>query len=187
MSKLIIRAKQFAERAHAGQVRKLNDEPFMNHPTNVASTLKGAGFDETVVAAGYLHDVVEDTAVTITEISEQFGEKVTSLVEANTENMKLPWRERKEQTIMNARKGSMEVKALIAADKKDNLSNILKYEKQMGERVWSAFSKGKHDQYWYYSSVLEAIFQNVASKEIPPFFLEYKKLVDQLQQLIMKK
>lgn len=186
MSKLILQAKQFAERAHAGQVRKLNDEPFMNHPINVASTLQSAGFDETVVAAGYLHDVVEDTAVTIAEVSERFGEQVKELVEANTENGKLPWRERKAQTIVNAEQGSLQVKALIAADKLDNLSNILKYEKDMGEEVWSAFSKGKQDQYWYYSNICEALFRNVMKEQMPAFFVDYKKLVEKLQELIMK-
>ena len=185
MSKLIIQAKQFAERAHAGQVRKLNDEPFMNHPTNVASTLLAAGFDEIVVAAGYLHDVVEDTTVEIAEISRKFGEKVKALVEANTEDTQLPWKERKRQTIQAAKQGSVEVKALIAADKMDNLTNVLKYEKQMGEKVWSAFSKGKQDQYWYYSKVAEAIFENVPEEEIPLFFYEYKKLVRTLQKIVM--
>ena len=184
MSKLIIQAKQFAERAHAGQVRKLNDEPFMNHPTNVASTLLAAGFDEIVVAAGYLHDVVEDTIVEIAEISRKFGEKVKALVEANTEDTRLPWKERKGQTIQAAKQGSIEVKALIAADKMDNLANVLKYEKQMGEKVWSAFSKGKQDQYWYYSKVAEAIFENVPKQEIPSFFYDYKKLVHSLEKLI---
>lgn len=184
MSKLITQAKRFAEQAHVGQVRKLNDESFMNHPTNVASTLLAAGFDEAVVAAGYLHDVVEDTTVGIVQISDQFGEKVTALVEANTEDKRLPWKERKGQTIQAAKHGSIEVKALIAADKMDNLTNVLKYEKQMGEKVWSVFSKGKQDQYWYYSNVAEAIFENVPEEDIPSFFFEYKKLVNVLEKRI---
>ena len=184
MSKLIDQAKRFAEKAHAGQVRKLKDEPFMNHPTNVASTLLAAGFDETVVAAGYLHDVVEDTTVEIAQISKEFGEKVKALVEANTEDTQLSWKDRKGQTIQAAKHGSIEVKSLIAADKMDNLTNILKYEKQMGDKVWSAFTKGKQDQYWYYSKVAEAIFENVPEDDIPSFFFEYKKLVHSLEKLI---
>ena len=186
MSKLILQAKQFAERAHYGQVRKLNDEPFMNHPTNVASILNAAGFDEIVVAAGYLHDVVEDTDVTMEEIVAEFGNEVKALVEANTEDLQLPWQQRKEQTILAARNGSIQVKALIAADKMDNLTNFLKYEKQLGARVWSVFSKGIEDQYWYYSEVSKAIFENASEEQIPSFFFEYKKLVLLLQQLVNK-
>ena len=63
------KAKIFAIEAHKGQVRKSQKEkPMIIHPINVANILKEAGFDENVVAAGFLHDVVEDTKYTEEDI-----------------------------------------------------------------------------------------------------------------------
>ena len=59
------KAKEFAINAHKGQIRKSNKEkPMIIHPINVADILSEYGFDDNVVAAGYLHDVIEDTKYT---------------------------------------------------------------------------------------------------------------------------
>lgn len=183
-SNLIIQAKRFAEKAHKGQIRKLNNEPFMNHPNHVASILSNAGFSDVVVAAGYLHDVVEDTAVPLLEIEREFGSEVGCLVNANTENQLYSWRKRKLQTIENAKDSSLEVKALIAADKFDNLTNVMKYHNEMGDSVWSVFARGKEEQYWYYSEVARALFTNIEENDIPLFFYEYKQLVEELHEIL---
>ena len=185
-SRLINLAKRFAEDAHKGQVRKLNAEPFMNHPENVARTLYEAGFREEVVAAGYLHDVVEDTDVSLTEIESVFGREVSRLVAGNTETTGLPWTERKLETIGRAENGSIEVKALICADKYDNLANIMKYYAVSGNEVWKVFSMGKDDQYWYYSEVAKALFANTGGVKVPAYFWEYGKLVQKLKYVILK-
>ena len=63
-----LKAKEFAIKAHKGQVRKSDKEkPMIIHPINVGQILKQYGFDENVVSAGYLHDVVEDTSYELTE------------------------------------------------------------------------------------------------------------------------
>ena len=77
------KAKTFATAAHAavGQLRKYTFEPYIVHPTEVASivaTVEGA--TEAMVAAAYLHDTVEDTGVTIELIREEFGDEVATLV-----------------------------------------------------------------------------------------------------------
>ena len=183
-SRLIKLAKQFAADAHKGQVRKLNAEPFMNHPENVARLLYDAGFREELVAAGYLHDVVEDTDVSLAEIESVFGKEVSRLVAGNTESTGLPWIERKLETIGRAEKGSLECKALICADKLDNLSNIMKYFQLSGDEVWKAFSVGKDQQYWYYSEVAKALFANIGGMQVPDYFSEYGRLVRKLKEVI---
>ena len=70
---LIQKAYVFAATAHAGQTR-LSGEPYLSHPLAVAYTLADMGFDEPTVAAGLLHDTVEDTGTTIEEIDDKFGE-----------------------------------------------------------------------------------------------------------------
>ena len=78
---LIQKAYVFAATAHAGQTR-LSGEPYLSHPLAVAYTLADMGFDEPTVAAGLLHDTVEDTGTTIEEIDDKFGEDVAARYKA---------------------------------------------------------------------------------------------------------
>ena len=71
------KAKEFAIKAHKGQVRKNEkDKPMIMHPISVAELLEEYGYDDNVVAAGYLHDVVEDTKYTI-EYDNTLDNKIT--------------------------------------------------------------------------------------------------------------
>ena len=76
------KAKIFATAAHAavGQVRKYTLEPYIEHPIEVAEMVKAAGGTEAMICAAYLHDTVEDTKVTRSDILEEFGEEVAVLV-----------------------------------------------------------------------------------------------------------
>ncbi|MCF6201726.1 MAG: HD domain-containing protein, partial [Hydrogenimonas sp.] len=76
-------ALSFAKDAHEGQLRK-SGEPYIVHPILVAAITASISSDETMVIAALLHDVVEDTAFTIEEIKERFGEDVAHLVEGLT-------------------------------------------------------------------------------------------------------
>jgi (p)ppGpp synthase/HD superfamily hydrolase len=75
---LIERARSFAIAAHlaVGQKRKYSGDPYWRHPRNVAGLLERAGMPPEVVAAGWLHDTVEDTAITISDLCHHFGVKV---------------------------------------------------------------------------------------------------------------
>ena len=92
-----LEAKEFAIKAHCGQVRKSDKEkPMIIHPINVGQILKQYGFDENVVSVGYLHDVVEDTSYEFDDIKNYFGEDIVSLVYGASEpNKSLSWEERK--------------------------------------------------------------------------------------------
>ena len=76
------RAREFATRAHESidQRRKYTNEPYIVHPTAVAEIVRGVPHTVEMIAAAYLHDVVEDTPVTIAEIEEEFGRAVAELV-----------------------------------------------------------------------------------------------------------
>ena len=80
---LICRAFNFAYTLHEGQYRK-SGEPYIAHPVAVAGLLRDLGGDSVTIAAGFLHDVVEDTDVTPEEIEAQFGPQVRQLVEGVT-------------------------------------------------------------------------------------------------------
>lgn len=80
---LILRAYAMAERAHADQVRKSGD-PYIQHPLAVASLLADLGMDADTIAAGLLHDVVEDSDIDLEGLGEEFGPDVASLVDGVT-------------------------------------------------------------------------------------------------------
>lgn len=79
---MVERARVFATAAHAavGQVRKYTFEPYIVHPTEVASIVATVPHTDEMLAAAYLHDTVEDTGVTILDIQIEFGNEVASLV-----------------------------------------------------------------------------------------------------------
>lgn len=92
---MINQAIIFATKAHEGQLRKVTQSPFIIHPLAVGCTLADAGEDEDVVVAGFLHDTVEDTDVTLDQIRDEFGDEVAELVDGCSENKALSWDERK--------------------------------------------------------------------------------------------
>ena len=85
---LIEKAYEVARRAHEGQLRK-SGEPYIIHPLYVASILADLELDKETIAAGLLHDVVEDTVLTRRQIEEQFGADVARLVDGVTKLKKL--------------------------------------------------------------------------------------------------
>jgi guanosine-3',5'-bis(diphosphate) 3'-pyrophosphohydrolase len=138
---LVRRAYAFAEAAHRGQRRK-DDRAFIAHPVHVARLLAARGYDEEVVAAALLHDVVEDTAVTLAEIREQFGARVAQLVECVTENPELPTPERKRAYREGLRHSPDAARAICAADKVCNASDLYQAASQGEEQVLARFAGG---------------------------------------------
>jgi len=120
------KAKKFAIRAHYNQVRKSEpDKPMIIHPMEVAKMLEEYGFDENVVSAACLHDVVEDTSYTIEDIEREFGEDIAQLVYSVSEPDKsLPWKERKQHTIDTIKNMDCRKKIIACADKINNLESL---------------------------------------------------------------
>lgn len=100
---LIIEAYNFAESAHEGQYRKSGEKYFI-HPVEVAKILIELKMDSSTIAAGLLHDVIEDTEYTYEYISEKFGEEVAMLVEGVTKLTRFSFNSREERQAENLRK-----------------------------------------------------------------------------------
>ena len=100
---LISRAFKFAYNLHQGQLRK-SGEPYICHPVAVAGILRDLGGSPVMIAAGFLHDVVEDTEVTVEEIEERFGEEVRRLVEGVTKLSKINFKSKTESQAENFRR-----------------------------------------------------------------------------------
>jgi GTP diphosphokinase / guanosine-3',5'-bis(diphosphate) 3'-diphosphatase len=100
---LICRAFDFAYSLHEGQVRA-SGEPYIAHPVAVAGILRDLGGSSAVIAAGFLHDVVEDTPVTLEELEQRFGTEVRTLVEGVTKLSKFKFSSKTEQQAENFRR-----------------------------------------------------------------------------------
>jgi GTP pyrophosphokinase len=134
---LICQAFNFAYQLHEGQTRK-SGEPYIAHPIAVASLLRSLGGDSVTIAAGFLHDVVEDTDVTSEEIEERFGVQVRLLVEGVTKLSKFNFSSTTERQAENFRRMFLamatDIRVIVVklADRLHNMRTLehLKPEKQ---------------------------------------------------------
>lgn len=172
------KAFTFAKNAHEGQMRKDGKE-FFTHPILVAETLEKYNYSEAVVSAGYLHDVIEDTKVTVEEMTAEFSPEVMSLVLVNTEDKTKTWIERKLHTHQQIPFLSIEERALIAADKFANVLDIkLNLKNIPSEDYWALFNAPYMSQRWYYRGIALALFVGLTDEEIEqnPLFKDYYTL-----------
>src|SRR3954466_5200205 len=100
---LIRKAYEFSQRYHSGQQRA-SGEPYLVHPLEVALVLAEMKMDAVSVAAGLLHDSVEDTSITIVDIRKEFGEQVAHIVEGVTKISKIDFASSEERQAENVRK-----------------------------------------------------------------------------------
>lgn len=123
---MILKATEFAANKHKGQFRKGNlNTPYINHPVKVAYVLEKVGVtDQVVLAAAILHDVIEDTDATHSDLKNVFNKKVADIVEEVSDNKYLSRDERKAFQISNASNLTYEARLIRIADKICNVQDI---------------------------------------------------------------
>lgn len=130
---LELRARVFATAAHAavGQVRKYTGEPYINHPAAVAEIVRAVPHSEEMLAAAWLHDVVEDTKVTYADIKAEFGEDVAVLVNWLTD-VSAPQdgnrAARKRKDLLNLADAPAAAQTVKVADLLDNAATIVELD-----------------------------------------------------------
>src|SRR3954468_17221772 len=100
---LLVRAYRFSEAAHRGQVRNSGD-PYITHCVDVAKILADLQLDSVTVASGLIHDVVEDTDVTVADVEREFGKEIAQIVDGLTKIGNLPLNSTQERQVENYRK-----------------------------------------------------------------------------------
>jgi guanosine-3',5'-bis(diphosphate) 3'-pyrophosphohydrolase len=135
--RLVSEAAELAARRHNGMARKgRGNEPYINHLAEVANLLATAtsGSDAELVAAGWLHDTIEDTETTREELARNFSERVASLVVECTDDMNLPKAERRRLQIAHAPHKSSGAKLIKIADKISNIGARIHPDPSADER-----------------------------------------------------
>ena len=179
---LISEAIAFAAKAHDGMRRKKGESPYILHPMEAAVIVGSMTDDQSLIAAAALHDVVEDTGISIEEIEEKFGKRVRELVESETEDKRaeLPpsdtWRIRKEESLA-VLKNAEDIAVLMVwlGDKLANMRAIYRDFKIEGNAMWQRFNqKNVDEQAWYYRSIV-TLTERLSNTSA---WLEYKTLTE---------
>ena len=157
MTPLVVKALEFATRAHAGHTRKGGQVPYIVHPMAVSRLLMELGASPELAAAALLHDTVEDVGITVEQLREQFGERVAQLVELASEPEKYhSWQFRKQHTLENLQKTEdVELLMLVCADKYDNLAQMRRDLEVHGDSVWGRFTGERAQQAWYFHEMVK--------------------------------
>lgn len=155
---MIRKAAEFAKKAHEGTFRKGSKIPYIYHPMEVALIVAQITDDPEVIAAAYLHDVLEDTDVTGEELREEFGDRVLYLVQQETEDKSRTWRERKEATILHLEHAEPEVRILTLGDKLSNMRSTARDYMMEGDEIWQRFNeKHRASHQWYLEGILHGL------------------------------
>lgn len=170
----------FATSAHAGQVRKGTDVPYITHPMEVCQLLTEMKAGRELKIAALLHDVVEDTPVTLQQVEDKFGKEVARLVASHTEEKGKSWHERKQSAIDRVKTGDMQVAMLIMADKISNLKSMLSDYLVVGEQLWQRFGSTKEMQSVHNSRLIDALHYLSANPDTAGMYNYMKQLYEEL-------
>ena len=167
----------YATKAHTGQKRKQENIDMIFHPFTVGMILQRNGYDEDIVTAGILHDVVEDTNHTFEDIEKEFGKKVREYVyDASEPDKTLPWKERKIHTIEHIKNAPLGSKLIVACDKISNLEDALSNIKKYGED--KVLARNTKEKKWYYTNIYYSCIEN--QDKNTPIFERYKKILQEI-------
>ncbi|WP_082033947.1 HD domain-containing protein [Cohnella kolymensis] len=155
---LIDRAIEFSAYAHREQTRNGTEIPYISHPFAVGLILQQAGCTEDVIAAGILHDTLEDTTVTAHQLLAEFGPVVLEIVEGCSEPDKdAAWEDRKQHTLHFLKEAPLSVRLVACADKLHNIRSVNRDLAKYSEYAWTRFKRGRASQQWYFTGLVESL------------------------------
>lgn len=160
---MIEKARQFAYMKHAGQTRKGKPHvPYTTHLEEAVRIAKTMTSNELIIAATYLHDVVEDTDTTLQEVESEFNKELAHYIELETEDKrkdqdsKTTWRIRKDEQLDHLRKHADRNLYIIAlSDKLANTNEMVQDYRQIGDELFKRFNALPEELKWYYQSMAD--------------------------------
>lgn len=167
LTALIQKAINKASVLHVGQKRKQAGLPYIVHPFSVAFILAGYTDDEEIIAAGLLHDALEDVpGYGYTDMEREFGHRIAGIVKEVSEDKdpseskeveKATWAERKGKYLAHLKRASREAMMVCAADKIHNLTSLIDGYRDGGEKFLNRFNAPLEKKLQYYGAVLEVL------------------------------
>jgi myo-inositol-1(or 4)-monophosphatase len=163
-TQLLDHAIVFAVHAHAGTERRGKGFPYIIHPMEAMEIVATMTTDQELLAAAALHDSVEDTDVTIEDISTEFGDRIASLVAQESEERleglseEESWHDRKQAAIDRLAKASRDVKIVALGDKLSNIRAIARDYAEIGDALWQRFhAKDPKAHEWHYRGLADSL------------------------------
>ena len=179
------RAIRFAVNAHANSERRGKGFPYIVHPLEAMAIVATITPDAELLAAAALHDTVEDTDVSIEQIRAEFGDRVASIVDCEsdktgdvTKSEGETWRERKQAAIDRLAKASKDAKIVAIGDKLSNMRAIYNDYMVIGNKLWERFHapNGKPDHEWHYRGLASAMAELAGTDA----YEEFTALIDRV-------
>ena len=180
---LLDRAIIFAVKAHAGTERRGKGFPYIVHPLEAVEIVATITPDQELLAAAALHDVVEDTDVSVDEIRAEFGDRIAALVAAESDTFEEgvseedSWHSRKRAAIERLASASHDAKIVALGDKLSNMRAIARDWAVKGDSFWNIFhAKDPKDHEWHYRGLAESL------RELQDTFAykEFESLINQV-------
>ena len=182
-TQLLDRAIVFAVKAHAGTERRGKGFPYIVHPMEAMEIVATMTPDQELLAAAALHDTVEDTAVTIDQIRAEFGDRVASLVEAESDVMvegvseEASWHARKQAAMDRLARAPHDAKMVALGDKLSNMRAIARDYAMQGDKLWALFhASDPKDHEWHYRGLADSLRELSGTFA----FQEFESLIDQV-------
>lgn len=182
-TELLDRAIIFAVRAHAGTERRGKGFPYIVHPMEAMEIVATMTPDQELLAAAALHDTVEDTDVTVDQIRAEFGDRIASLVAAESDafvegvSEEDSWHDRKKAAIDRLAKAPHDAKIVALGDKLSNMRAIARDYAVQGDALWNLFhAKDPKDHAWHYRGLADSLRELQDSFA----FREFEDLINQV-------
>ena len=163
-TQLLDRAIVFAVKAHAGTERRGKGFPYIVHPMEAMEIVATMTPDQELLAAAALHDTVEDTDVTIEQIRAEFGERIASLVAAESDDVvegvseEDSWHGRKQAAIDRLARAPHDAKMVALGDKLSNMRAIARDYAMQGDKLWSLFhTTDPKEHEWHYRGLANSL------------------------------
>lgn len=181
MSQETANAILLMKKYHVGQKRKGDGKPYIVHTLEVAHMLWKNKFSSEIIAAGYCHDLLEDTKCQEHEIEDACGQEVLRIVKAVSNDEELSdtsdWEKKKSKYVESVRAGGEKAIMVSVADKVANLYSFFEQYEKEGPKLWQKFNRGKDKKVWFEKEVLKMAKQQWNH----PLLAEFERLIVKLE------